>query len=291
MTKLDLAHKSFVKHLKDLNRSNSTVIAYSKDIEQLTNHLLNLGVEHTHEVDHSHLKDFMTKLKDKDYTPKSISRKTNSTKTFFRYLVEQGHVSGNVADKLKHPKVESKAPRILSKLEYRALRDAAKDDVRSFAIIEVLLQTGIRISELANLKHDHVDLNSEELNLPAKRNTPKRTIPLNKAVKEAIEKYLKTRPEVKDENDSGHVFITKTGNPLLVRNIRATIKRFFKHAGVKDAKVNDLRHTFVAFHLEQGTNLLTVSKIAGHKRVSTTERYLEYIESEETGEKTELGVL
>ncbi|EKD96509.1 MAG: hypothetical protein ACD_24C00014G0003 [uncultured bacterium] len=69
------------------------------------------------------------------------------------------------------------------------------------------------------------------------------------------------------------------------------MERYFKLAGVEKAKVNDLRHTFVAHHLSQGTNLLFISKIAGHKRISTTERYLQYIERVEVEEKTELGVL
>jgi len=88
-----------------------------------------------------------------------------------------------------------------------------------------------------------------------------------------------------------HLFITKTGKPLLVRNIRSTINRYFKLAGVEKAKVNDLRHTFVAHHLASGVNIITVSKVAGHKRLSTTERYLQYIEKTTTEEKNELGVL
>ena len=77
----------------------------------------------------------------------------------------------------------------------------------------------------------------------------------------------------------------------MVRNIRATLTRYFDNAGIEGATVNDLRHTFVAHHLAQGTSLLTVSKIAGHKRISTTERYLEFIEKKTENEKAELGIL
>ncbi|MFZ5424268.1 MAG: tyrosine-type recombinase/integrase [Patescibacteria group bacterium] len=287
MIKLEKAHKSFVDHLQDLKRSESTIIAYSKDVEQLIEHLLEKGVNLVHEIETHHLEDFMGKLANESYTPKSISRKTNSTKTFFRFLIAEGYIEVNAADQLKHPKVEVKAPRILSRLEYGALRDVAKEDNRTFAIIEVLLQTGIRISELAQIKLEDVDLKNGTLTIPERGNNMSRRIPLNKAVVSAISSYLEERPEIESE----YLFITKTGRPLLVRNIRATIDRYFKTAGISDAKVNDLRHTFVAFHLAQGTNLLTVSKIAGHKRISTTERYLEYIEKVTEEEKTELGVL
>jgi len=291
MTKLDTAHKDFVDNLKEQGRSNSTVIAYKKDIEQLIEHLFKKGVNLVHEIEIEHLENFMKSLSEKNYTNKSISRKTNSTKTFFKYLLNKGYIEDNVADRLKHPKVTIKPPRILSRLEYGALRDASKGDMRTFAIIEVLLQTGVRISELADIKVEHLRILEETegaLSIPEKGGHESRNIPLNKAAIKAIRSYMDIRPNVEG---SEHLFITKTGNPLLVRNIRATLSRYFDLAGIENVTVNDLRHTFVAHHLAQGTSILTVSKIAGHKRVSTTERYLEYIEKKTDEEKTELGIL
>lgn len=290
MTNLDVAHKEFIEHLKGLGRSRSTVIAYEKDTEQLIEFLYKQGVNQIQEIEIVHLEEFMQNLSNKDYTNKSISRKTNSTKTFYRFLVQAGHTIVNVAEQLKHPKVEVKPPRILSRLEYGALRDAARSDTRTFAIVEVLLQTGIRISELAGIKVEHLEIEDSKgtLIIPQRRTHRRREIPLNKAAIEAIKNYQSERPEVEEAE---HLFITKTGNPLLVRNIRATITRYFNEAGVENAKVNDLRHTFVAHHLAQGTNLMKVSKVAGHKRLSTTERYLEHIEKQTEDEKAELGVL
>jgi len=290
MIKLDIAHKTFVKHLEDEGKTESTLIAYSKDIEQLMEHLAREGVDLVNEIELNHLEDFMKKLANQEYTPKSISRKTNATKTFFKFLHGLGHIKDNVADLLKHPKVVIKEPRILSKLEYRALRDAAKDDPRSYAMIEVLLQTGITISELSEIKLDDLKLedSSGSLFVPTKNNKGARTIPLNRAVVQAIKNYVEgSRQDI----DSEFLFITKTGKPILVRNIRSTINRYFKKAGVENAKVNDLRHTFVAHHLTRGVSILHVSKVAGHKRISTTERYLQYIERETEEEKTDLGVL
>ncbi|MBI2414858.1 tyrosine-type recombinase/integrase [candidate division WWE3 bacterium] len=293
MTKLEQAHKKFIDTLETQERSPSTVVAYKKDIEQLIEHLYKAGVNLVQEIKTIHLEDFMKSLAEKEYTNKSISRKTNSTKTFFRFLILEGLISENVADALKHPKVKIKAPRILSRLEYGALRDSARDDVRTFAIVEVLLQTGIRISELAKIKIEHLEMDLEKmlgaLHIGRVGRHDARTIPLNKAVIEAINKYLQNeRPKL----DKGiHLFITKTGNPLLVRNIRATLTRYFETAGIENATVNDLRHTFVAHHLAQGTSITVISKIAGHKRLSTTERYLEFIERKTDVEKSELGVL
>jgi integrase/recombinase XerC/integrase/recombinase XerD len=85
--------------------------------------------------------------------------------------------------------------------------------------------------------------------------------------------------------------VTKTGRPLLVRNIRTAIDRYFKLAGVKDVKVNDLRHTWVTHQLASGLSLVIVAKLAGHKRVSTTEKYLQYVPARTTEDKIKLEEL
>ena len=288
--KLQDVNKKFIQNLETAGKSESTLIAYKKDIEQLVDHLGKLGAENTEDMKLEGVEDFMKTLAEQNYTPKSISRKTNAARTFIKFLHTEGVVEKDFSDLLKHPKLNIKAPRILSKLEYRALRDAAKDDARSYAMIEVLLQTGITISELAGMETAHMEVKGTEGNLfvPKKNNKEARNVPLNKAVIEAIERYQnEDRPKI----ESKYLFITKTGKPLLVRNIRSTINRFFKLAGVEKAKVNDLRHTFVAHHLQNGVSIIHLAKIAGHKRVSTTEKYLEYIEVAEKANKTELSVL
>ena len=276
MIKLDVAHKNFIKHLESEGKSASTLLAYGKDIEQLTDFLLKRGINSVSEIGINHLQEFMAKLGVNNFTPKTISRKTNATKTFFKYLEDKGHVQNNAADLLKHPKLQIKAPRILSRLEYGALRDAARNDARAYGMIEVLLQTGVTISELSEIKVEYLDLDKEQrvLRIPQKPGRDTRSIPLNKRVSEAIKNYMEK--ERADKN-SKFLFVTKSG--------------CFKLAGVENAKVNDLRHTFVAFHLGQGTNMSLVSRVAGHKRISTTEKYLQYIEKTNSVEKMELGTL
>jgi integrase/recombinase XerD len=277
MAKLRDAHQQFVNHLSERKRSAATILAYGKDIEQLVSFLEDLKKTEAPEIQKEDLEAFMATLSEKGYTPKSISRKTNSTKTFFRFLKINEFVTDDPATLLAHPRFETPPPRILSKLEYRALRDAARSDIRISTIIEILLQTGIRIGELANLHIEDLDLESKEPYLKVRPNEghPERSIPLNRPAIEAIKRYLEIRPSTEETK----LFVTKTGRPLLIRNIRTAIDRYFRLAGIKDAKVNDLRHTFVAHHLMSGTSLVVVSKLAGHKRLATTEKYLEFIKN------------
>lgn len=270
-------HNNFVDSLKEKGRSNSTVIAYAKDIEQLLRYLSQKGLDDITKITIADLESFKQNMNEAGYTPKSVSRKINSTRTFFRDLLENQAISENPAEKLAHPSFEMKPPRVLTIMEYRALRDVSRVDVRLFSIIELLLQTGIRIGELSALTTDDIreskDKKIRYLYIkPAGSHAP-RKVPLNKSAYNAIQEYIKIRPESEDDA----LFITKNGRPLLVRNIRTTIDKAFEKAGIKNAKVNDLRNTFIAHHLSNGVTLTTVSKLVGHKRLSTTEKYLNLI--------------
>ena len=276
MINLRDAHQQFIGHLQGKSRASATILAYGKDIEQLVSYLSAMGKEDAQGVETADLQAFMEKLAKESYTAKSISRKTNSTKTFFKFLQSSALIKDDPARGLEHPKFENKPPRILTELEYRALRDASRSDLRIFAIIELFLQTGIRIGELSKVTLDDVELDSvsPSLHIRLSEGTVERTIPLNRPAVEAVKRYLEVRPKTPNKA----LFITKTGKPLLIRNIRTAIDRYFRLAGIKEAKVNDLRHTWIGHHLSSGTPLLLISKLAGHKRVSTTERYLQFIQ-------------
>lgn len=269
---LKTAHKQFVEHLESRRRAHATIVAYSKDIEQLVAFLTNVGKKDIATVSREELEAFLKKLASDNYTPKSISRKINSMKTFYRFLKTTGITAIDPASDIEHPKYDIKPPRILSKLEYRALRDACRGDTRTHAVVELFLQTGLRIGELANLSTG--DVRESELHVAAQEGHIERMVPLNRAGHEALDSWLKIRGTT---TKSQALFITKTGRPLLIRNIRTAIDRYFKVAGIEDAKVNDLRHTFIAHHLMAGTPITTISKLVGHKRLSTTEKYLEFI--------------
>ena len=279
--------KSFKVQLESTGRASATILAYVKDVEQLGEFVRKTGKIAASTITSEDIDNFKADLDSKHYTAKSISRKLNSIKAFFRFLKAQNLVEVNPAATVSHPKYDLKPPRVLSKLEYRALRDTCRSDVRISAVVEMLLQTGMRISELANLAISDIDLASMKIAIRAYESHTEREVPLNTAAKTALEVYLNERPKGGAKN----VFITKTGNPFLVRNIRSSIDRFFQLAGIKDAKVNDLRHTFIAQQLMAGTPLIYVSKLAGHKRLSTTEKYLEFISEKGNKEKLRLEEL
>lgn len=262
---LDETEKQFLSYLTGQKKAPATIIAYGKDVDQLVSSVKALGRSSFSEVIKEDLDSFIKKLRDDGFTPKTISRKINSIKTFYRFLKIEGKITINPAQELTHPKYELKAPRILNKMEYRALRDVCRRDARTYAIMELFLQAGLRISEVANLKMTEVDKDKLVVN--------GRDIALNPSVVDALQRYI----SIRIKSDKPHIFITKTGNPLLIRNIRTTIDRALKMAGVENTKVNDLRATFIAYQLAAGVPIDYISKLVGHKRISTTERYIDLV--------------
>ena len=276
--------QKFIDYLKKSGRAHATILAYGKDIDQLIKTALQKQRKSVDEITKEDIDGFLSQLSKEGYTLKSVSRKLNSIKTFFKFLKANNFIDFNPTQEIPHPKYETKPPRVLTKIEYRALRDACRQDTRTSAIVELFLQTGLRISELANM--ELADIKDTELTIAGQGKKNGRSVPLNKAAKDALEKYLQKRPA----SNNKKVFITKTGRPFLIRNIRTVIDRYFKLAGIPDAKVNDLRHTFVVHHLANGVPLTTISKIVGHKRLSTTEKYLDLVNEtiKEVGRLNEL---
>ncbi len=282
------AHQQFVEYLENSGKAHATVIAYSKDIEQLAEFLnQDKSKQLIAEVTNEDIEDFKNILKTRRYTGKSISRKINSIKAFFRYLNSQGMINDNPADIVSHPKYDQAPPRILSKTEYRALRDACRGDARMSAVVEMLLQTGMRISELAALQIEDIDFDRNVVTIRPQNSRSGRRVPLNAAAKQSIMDYLTIRPRAREKT----LFLTKTCRPFLVRNIRTAIDRYFRLAGIKDAKVNDLRHTFIVEQLKAGTPLVYISQLVGHKRITTTEKYLKLIEAPEMQPNIEIEEL
>jgi len=269
----------FISNLEKLDRSPATILAYRSDLDQLVGFLTRLNISTPEDVNSEHLNSFRDTLLSEKYTSKSVSRKLNAVKTFFRWMVENSYIKTDLSKDVSHPKVESTLPKYLTPLEYRALRDAVRGDVRISAMIELILQTGLRISEVAGLKNKN--LTDSTLKIEGYATQPERTIPLNKPAKEAIDRYLEERPNI----SSDYLFISKTGKPLAVRNIRASVDRFIQKAELPKYSVNDLRTTFIVENIKNGVDLMLISQVSGHKRLSTTERYLSLAGVKESGKK------
>lgn len=275
----------FIAYLETKGRSPSTILAYRADLEQLIDFLLGKNKVTPDQITQPDIETFRDTLLTQKYTPKSVSRKLNAVKTFFRWLISEKLLTANPAEDVAHPKIEAVSPKFLSPLEYRALRDVVRDDLRIAAIVELILQTGMRISEVANLKVENIK--ESEIVIEPYATQPERRVPLNGPAKQALDEYLKVRPS----SSTAYLFVSKNGKNLAVRNIRAAIDRYMQKAEIPQYSVNDLRTTFIVENLKAGVDLVLLSHVIGHKRLSTTERYLQLAGVTQPGKKQTLAEL
>jgi len=263
----------FITQLTNKGKSNATIIAYRKDLEQLFV-VLDKQVHHLGQED---LKDALNTLKVKhSFTPKTLSRKLNSFRTFFKYLHEQGHINQNVASQIAHPKVGSKPPTILTQSEILALREVTRTNLKLHTMIEILIQTGLRIGELSRLQVQDIELDPSggSLVVSQNSNTPKRRVALNNRVRDVLLAYLNSYDDAQSELP---LFCTRAGKALIIRNIRSSIDKAVRNAGITGASVNDLRNTFIASQLASGVALDVVSETVGHQNKATTQKYIDLL--------------
>jgi len=284
---LETALGLFTNALTKNGKSSNTIVAYKGDLNQLIVFLKKqYQISDINLVTELFIESFKKDLTQNEYTAKSISRKLNSIKNFFSFLKNEGVITLDPSVEVKHPKYENDLPKILKPIEYRSLRDACRNDNRATAIVELMLQSGLRIKEIENLKLDNVKDN--EILIEIYESHSSRVVPLNNSAKTALKKYL---DDGRYPGKAKNVFVTKTGRSLLARNIRSLLNRYFNKADIKDVKVNDLRNTFIVFQLKSGVPIDVVSQIVGHKRISTTEKYLELIDNKEESKGIKLKEL
>lgn len=266
----DILIKKFRGFLEAQNKSQFTIIAYSKDILQLAE-ITSIPLN---EITPQQLEDSIAELQNKyGFSPKTLSRKINSLRTFYRFLHENGITQTNRGIDLKHPHFKPQMQRILTPVEYLALREVSRNNSRLHALIELLLQSGLRIGEASRLKVGDVRLSKgkSELFVEKSSNSRERIVPLTLRAANTIEQYLEKANIV---DASSPLFSTKDGKHMIIRNIRSSIDRAMHKTGIENASVNDLRNTFIFHQLKHGVPIEYVSQVVGHKNKNTTAKYL-----------------
>lgn len=253
---------------------------YKNDLGDLIQFLEERGVEKIgDQLDLSHLETYLAELESRGLAASTRRRKTYSIKSFFRFLEGHGLIENNIATKLIPPKAPKREPRFLTELEYKALLRACSHHPRDAAVIELFLQTGIRLGELINLTTDDVKLpkrisrapdNVGILNITRKGGDTV-TIPLNYKACRALKTWLKVRPDVATDA----LFVTKFKESMGRRAVHRLVKKYLKEAGIKGASVHSLRHTFGTHHVAKGTDLKTLQETMGHADLSTTSLYVQ----------------
>lgn len=264
---------------KEKSTSSNTEISYKRDIKGLLEYL-----EITKRVQLSYVKKkdldkYIKHLNKLGRAPSTVSRSIASSKAFFGYLESIGLVDVNPTTKLKAPKIEKKAPEILSLKEIDALlKQPASDspkELRDKAMLELLYATGMRVSELISISIDDVNIKLEYIECHTRKQD--RVIPFGSEAKKALMSYIsKGRAELLGVNtDSKVLFPNCSGNKMSRQGFWKLIKSYGKKAGIQsELTPHTLRHSFAAHLVENGADLKAVQQMLGHSDISTTQIYM-----------------
>lgn len=266
------------------NYSSRTRQEYARDLDDLAAFLRARDILQWTVVGTRDLQHYLAELDRQQLKPSSRNRKTYAIKTFFRFLRQIGRLKENPAAPLIPPAVPDKEPRFLREHEYQALR-AQIEEPRDLAMVELFLQTGIRISELAGLTVRDVQLpeqitqDPENVGYLQLRRGRHRvvTLPLNWQACRALSAWLARRKELIAGKQMTHdaLFVSRVYRPMTVRAIRNLVKKHFEASGIEHATVRTLRHTMATHYLAKGGDLKSVQHLLGHESSKSTRIYLE----------------
>jgi integrase/recombinase XerD len=267
-----LAICDFLDYLRsEKGLSTHTIDAYGRDVRSFASHL---SVPDWKQVTPETIFSFLELLRSRSYASASVCRMLIAVKVFFRFLKKEGEISQDLGRYFETPKLWQLIPEALSCEEVEALLSQPKtDDVigaRDRAILELLYATGMRVSELCQLKIGALDDRFVKVRGKGKK---ERVIPVGKKAIEAVDHYLiHYRGEAKEEN--APLFLSPRGKPIDRITVWNRVKIYARSAGItKSISPHTLRHSFATHLLENGADLRLIQDMLGHEDIGTTDRY------------------
>jgi site-specific recombinase XerD len=260
--------------LQGKNYSAQSIKAYLGDLEQFMEWLKKRRVDWDipYRIQRIDIVEFINFQAAQKACAETRKRKLASIRGFLKFLKDNQIIYGNPADTIEGPIREERDPAILLKTEYKALLQVAGDNERDFAIVMLFLQSGLRVSELVNLKLADVDFESHEITVRQGKGRKDRVVPLVGQALETLKAYLAVR-EVSPEYDN--VFLARNKTSMDPRTVRYRIQKYYKEAGIrKKASVHTLRHTFATHQIHNGLKINELKEVLGHRKMETTYKYV-----------------
>lgn len=273
--------KQFFKFLEnDKKVSNNTLQSYKRDLAQYRNYLLTKDLKYN-KIDEKQIKEYLKYLlEEENKKPSTISRMIASIRSFYQYEMKNKKVSVDPTENVQSPKIEKKAPCVLTTQEVELLleqpTDADLKGIRDKAMLEFAYATGMRVTEIISLNVEDVNLEKEYVE--CKTGSKKRDIPLGKMALNAIKEYLSKAREVlvKSEKEKS-LFVNLNGKRLTRQGFWKIIKYYQEQAHIdKDITPHTLRHSFATHLLQNGAELKAIQTMLGHSDISSTQVYMQF---------------
>lgn len=271
----------FEQYLREVKQaSENTVQSYRRDLMQMITYLEEKEIREAAKVTKTSLHGYILHMEEQGKVATTISRMMAAMKAFFNYECMQACIRRNPAESLHAPKVEKKAPVVLSVDQVSALlaqpSGQTPKEIRDKAMLALLYATGIRVSELIGIQMEDINMNIGFL--VCRDGERERTIPFGRSAKAALEEYLEhARNELLRGKGSDYFFVNCTGGAMSRQGFWKIIKYYGEKAGIEeDITPHTLRHSFAAHLIARGADMRAVQTILGHSDMATTQMYAAY---------------
>ena len=289
-----------LSHLDDFSRilkiernySNNTISSYLSDLKSFDNFLEKNGIDFK-KLNNKHTKLFFRDLSKKKFSPRTIKRKFSSLSSYFNFLLDRRIIKNNPLNGVFTPKIPKILPEILTIEEINNIflaTESSKNEILSLrdrCILEMLYSSGLRVSEVCELKINNIQFDLDLIRFFGK-GSKERIIPLTYYARKWLKKYLSESRKIlssRSKRSSNYVFLSNNGLSLTRMAIWLSVKKYVNSAGVlKKISPHTFRHSFATHLIDGGANLIEVQALLGHADISTTEIYThlsrEFVESE-----------
>lgn len=269
---------SFIKYIQyEKKYSQHTILSYSNDLNQYIK-FCNENIDDfcPNEKDFKKIRNWIVSLFENKISSRSVNRKITTLKSFYKYLMKEGLIKKNPLDKILSPKVTKNLPYFIEEKQINHLIDDIDfgdnfKGIRNKLIINLFYSTGIRLSELINIKTSDIDYNNLTIKVLGKRNK-ERIIPFNFSFKDSLHTYIHIRDEKKSNNN--YLFITEKGKQVYAKLIYRVVNKYLNLVSTLEKKSpHVIRHTFATHMLNNGADLYAIKELLGHSNLSATQIY------------------
>lgn len=271
---------NFEKYLNiERNYSNYTIKNYLIDITEFITYCNNFNKNYLN-IKYTDIKSYLTHLYEKKYKSTTISRKISALRTFYAFLYDKNIVDKNVFEYITLPKKEKRLPKYLSNDDideiFKIIDISTPLGIRNRLILELLYGSGLRVSELCNIKLSDIDFSNKSIRIIGK-GKKERIVYYGEPCKRIIDLYLNgTRNEILGKNKNEYLIIgnKKSNKSLSVRSVELILNNIIESTSLnKKASPHTLRHTFATHLLNDGCDILIVKELLGHSSLDTTGIY------------------
>ena len=263
----------FLIYLKSIKKhSDNTSISYHNDLKELASVLDNNIID----INEEDIKKYLNYLYDKSYNKNTISRKLSGVRSFYNYLYNHDIIKTNYFTDVHNPKKMRSLPHYLKANEIDKVLDNTNEVTlygeRNKLIVELLYVTGLRVSELVNIKLKDIDKYNKSIKILGK-GSKERIVYYEDNCSKLLNKYLNNTRRKLDKNNSEYLLLNKFGNKLSTRMIRNILNNLTIGTSIEQIYPHMIRHTFATTMLNNGADLMTVKELLGHESINTTSIY------------------